>query len=97
MLKELKKAKDNFVSAPEQDNLQTLIDQAIKLEAEDKLFFKEWFYFVMKDDSMNEFCQSMIKVRSRNHRDWAVDEMIKLQSYYKIDSIPMTLADFNKV
>lgn len=39
----------------------------------------------------------MIKRRTRLHTDWALEEMSKLQQFYKIRTIPMTLKDFNRV
>ena len=46
---------------------------------------------------MESFCSTIIERRTRIHTDWAYDEMIKLQAFYPINAIPMTLEDFNRV
>ena len=90
-------AKADYIAVPENDTLEDLIQKAINLELKDKHFFKAWFKTLKSDRQMTAFCSIMIKRRTRIHTDWALEEMSKLQQFYKIRTIPMTLKDFNRV
>ena len=60
------------------EELNNLMNKTVELEKADKGFFKEWFSVIQEDHDIKEFCNIMIKKRSRLHKDWAFDEMIKL-------------------